>query len=179
MNFASEEYVRVPSRGDTSGQKCPVKVGHSSGRKFGRVPSHVASDPRLTYRDKAVYIALALFERRGIVNTGIRFMAKANNISKSHFARGVEALNRCGHIARQESLKRGQRQTYSLRSVVFGRKEASPPVVIPAPRQSRSTVKCPECRKPCRGLLRAGWCRSCAWDRKVRRIAQEEIVRTA
>ena len=40
-------------------------------------------------------------------------------------------------------------------------------------------IICPRCHKSCHGLMKIGWCRSCGWDLKVRRIAREEISATA
>jgi hypothetical protein len=36
-------------------------------------------------------------------------------------------------------------------------------------------LRCPRCGGRCRQLLRAGWCRTCAWVIRVERIAERKV----
>lgn len=175
----SEEYVRVPDGRYTSGGKCSGKPVHSSeeeaaaraARKFGRVPATVISDPTLKYRDKAVYVALALFERKGIVNTGIRYMAKACHIRPEAFCLGIAALVKGGHISTNQSAKRGQRQSYQLVSTVFTGKVKEEKRLAQGETVLASHT-CPKCERPAR-LNKVGMCYGCADELKWTRAKSE------
>ena len=187
----SVKSVRVPLFRNTLPEECTEKSEHSevsqAARKalghYSRVPSEVTTDPILSHRDKAVYAALALFERKGTANTGIRYMAEASHIRLDSFCVGLRHLAERGHISQEINLKRGRRQTYRMKAAMFATirrgKSVAPSATVLEPPEDKPKVTCPRCHKSCHGLMKIGWCRSCGWDLKVRRIAREEISATA
>lgn len=157
MKSPSVKSVRVPPRRDTFDKKCPALGGHFSGnpaeKSYGRVAAKVCADPDLSSKDVRVYAALAILERGGVVNSGVRWIAACCAMGRSAVSRSIASLIRHGHVEVSEGRKLGQRQRYSLTSQVFQRKRE----ILPKCEQA----SCKRCSKVAHRVAASGLCRTC------------------
>jgi hypothetical protein len=187
----SVKSVRVRKSPHTSGEKRTEisaqseKAVRKALNGFGRIPGNVGVDVRLSSRDKVVYWALALFERKGVVKSGIRWMAAACNILPDEFCISLRKLVACGHISKSDDWKPGQRQQYRLLSPIFGRRAVQPAVEVkivhdcanchePSPKVNKAR-HCPPCAKLLRGFARVDQ----KSTRKIQRLVSQPRARVA
>ena len=144
--------------------------------RFGVVPWGVITDVRLTNTDVRVYGILALSERGGVATIGGRLLGKSACVSRRTARRSLKNLIAAGHLEVQLGHKgRGARARYRLTSPLFAAKIGSGPAESGAGQELNrgkaavDLIRCPKCRTPCRRLLRAGWCRSCAAQLRLER----------
>jgi DNA-binding Lrp family transcriptional regulator len=104
-------------------------------------------------------------------------IAAAVNSSRPQVIRHIRALESLGYITVRRA--HNKRNEYAVPGVTGVRVRGTvvAPVVVEKPK--RITVQCPKCSRPVPALLRVGWCRACNWELKVRRIAQDEMRKTA
>lgn len=161
----------------------PVCHGQKPSSEWARIPWEVGTDDQLKDRDVRVYFALASFTRKRTgprASAGIRWIAECVHVAPRLVVDSLRRLSACGHLE-MLSYKNGQRREYRLTSPVFAGVPArtSAPIIGSPKSIDRAQIRCPHCRKLCRGLLKVGWCRSCNWNGKVRRIVREEIGKSA
>ena len=144
---------------------------------FGRVPAEVRRDRRLTHCDVHLYAELAGSERGGVANIGERLLSKLVRIKRRSVRESMARLIQCGYVAVEQRNERC-RAYYRLTDPIFSVPafaEPAEPVSFVSP-----LITCPKCKKPCGGLLKTGWCRSCNWyvkmDGLVRRVVRQEIA---
>jgi hypothetical protein len=145
--------------------------------RFAMVPWGVSVDERLKAVDVRIYAILAACRRKSTAKMGSRLLGRNACMNFRRVAASIERLISCGHIEISRSWK-GARTEYRLLSPIFDIKGKVP---IGAELKHvavgrREMVACPRCHREVGGLLKAGWCRSCAWELKVRRIAQSEVL---
>lgn len=102
-------------------------------------------------------------------------IGRAVNCSARQAIRHVNSLIDLGYVKAKKVGNR--RNTYSVTAIA-----SKAPITQPETKESapaKQQVRCPECRKNRPMLLKAGWCRSCGWQRKVRVIVREEMEKTA
>ncbi len=147
--------------------------------KYARIPASVLFDVKLTPEDKTVYCALAFKEKDGMLESGLRFIGDLLGISRNRVKRSIERLVKFEHVARSIA-KRGDRSQYVLRSPIFSGKGSfytgRSAVVSSNVSPKRQSKPCPKCHKPCFQILKAGWCRACAWEFKVGRVFDRKMV---
>lgn len=180
--------VRVTVSRHGLSQKRTAKASRFSAedekRKFGRTPTVVGGDRELSPRDKLVYWALALFERTGVVHTGIRYMADACNVRPDAFCKSLKRLEERGHVKVLRSGS-GKRSSYKLTSLVFATgRAARSGVGASADEETPTRVKpelspCLKCRKLCRPSRLTRFCRDCKSETRIRVIAREEVAKFA
>lgn len=153
---------------------------------FAMVPIEVRRDPRLTHRDKVVYMELAGARRGSRANIGERLLAGHCGIDRRGLRKVIRKLVDCGHVELEECAGR-KRARYLLTSRLFAPAvaaiEETPvrPVSVPA------AQSCGKCARRVRGLGKTGVCRNCAVvertekiaDRVARRVVKEEIVKVS
>lgn len=145
------------------------------------IPLAVLADPRLKPLDIRVYGFLASCRRGEVVTVGARRIASSIHATTRKIGESVDRLAAAGHVATKNS-GRGRRNVYSLTSQLFTKNTKNSEEFEQAetsPDLSDTAVKlvaCPKCHTRCKGLLRIGWCRSCNWKLKVRRIVREEMA---
>ncbi len=143
------------------------------------VPWVIATDKRLSHGDVRIFLILAACRRGPNVNVGRRRIAKLIHVSRDTVKRALAKFERLGYLEFKPSA-RGKRGRYSLTSPLF-----SPAAVTPIAESSEwhspapPLVKCSRCSNQCRGLLKVGWCRACAWRDKGAAISREEIQKAA
>ena len=173
-------YVRVPNSGGRFQQEPSPHMGtvveaKPSAKSYGRIPGTVTFDKLLSDRDKTIYSILAHYERKGIVNCGLRKMASVLGISKNRIGKSIDVLVARGHIERMEGTGvDGLRSNYRLLSPVFGGTETT---AQPAQPKARPKVsKCLHCHKP-RVLAKTGWCKACAAEKTAERKMEGVVIR--
>jgi hypothetical protein len=150
----------------------------------------IGTDPRLKHLDVRVYFVLAGCRRGPTVKIGTRLIAKYACTSQRRVIESITRLKSCGYIENR-SVKNGARAEYRLTAEKFA--AAQKPVIgarfsdigkagrgrglIRNGELTPTMVHCPRCSKTCGGLLKVGWCRRCNGDDRMRRIADEQIVR--
>ncbi len=144
------------------------------------VPLEVGSDPRLTARDVRVYLALSASRRGADVTVGVRRIAQYSRVGFRKIGTILGKLEKYGHIAIEPAEKNGARARYHLTAPLFSKVtvgvEASGEGDFLA---KPELLRCPRCHKRCGGLLKVGWCRSCNWEVKVRKITRDEMSKSA
>jgi hypothetical protein len=170
MNSPSVTSVRVHNGGHGF-----EKSVHNGGHGFGKVPGKILTDPALTAVDIRVYGFLAFCERSGSATVGIRRIAKMIHAVPRKVQESLRRLVSAGYVAKNSRLT-GKRTIYRLGKATSnegGKQEVAGEVGQAEP---RIMVRCPECGQRRGGLLKVGWCRSCNWGKKVRKIVREEIA---
>lgn len=170
----------TPGVSPTTPQDLARKVSGSANgaERFGRHTLVSVVDGRVS--DKAFRV-LALLECcawDAPIRLAFEEIAESVNSSRPQVIRHIKALEERGYIAVRRT--HNQRNEYSVVGItgmqIRGRKLEVTPEVKPA---AKELVRCPKCSKNCGGLLKAGWCRGCNAELKVRRIVREEIRKTA
>lgn len=172
-NLPGIEYLR--------GHTTPPSTGHTTTPTFGMIPLEISADPSLSHRDVRVFNILASHRRGPFVSIGERRIGKMIRIDRRGVRDSIAKLVKTAHVEALTS-KHGGRARYRLTSELFGGKAKPAAQAVPSchqPEKPDLLPICPKCRKSCRQLLKVGYCRSCRWDAKVRRITREEIARTA
>jgi DNA-binding Lrp family transcriptional regulator len=186
MNLPSSLYKETGVSHDTPGvspttpqDRARRISGHPKGaERFGRHTLVSVVDGRLS--DKAFRL-LALLECcawDAPIRLAFEEMAEAIDSSRPQVIRHVKALESVGYIAVRRT--HNQRNEYSVVGItgtkIRGRKLE---VAAPETKPAKELVRCPKCSKNCGGLLKAGWCRGCNADLKVRRIVRDEMRKSA
>jgi hypothetical protein len=137
---------------------------------FAVIPARMYLDERLNGTDRDVYgaICICLRSRSGSIEVAQQEIGAFLNLSARQVRRSIRALLASGALKTRK--QRGGPSVYEIAA----RPKAKRPS---AERAAPEKVKCPKCRKFCRGLLMVGWCRSCNWKAKVRMIVREEVQR--
>lgn len=143
------------------------------GAWFAAIPARLYLDRSLNGTDRDVYgvIGICLRSRAGSIEVSQPEIGEFLGLSARQVRRSLRRLVAAGAIKVRG--QRGAPSVYGIDAPAHAEKVATEKAVEPTP-----TVKCPKCRKSCRGLLKVGWCRSCGWKNKVQRIVREEIART-
>jgi hypothetical protein len=145
-------YVRVHDGVNTT-----VHDGVNSSRSklakqaYGRVPSGVVSDSRLSDRDVRVFAGLAVFERKGVATVGLRWLADSCGIPYQKIGPSIKRLVDFGHIVSIEAGK-GRRQQYQLQASIFAGKKLAT--------EERDRPSCARCGKN-RKVNKACYCSTC------------------
>ena len=140
--------------------------------RYARIPETVGSDPQLRSQDVRVYYALALAERNGLAIIGQRAIATSARMSQPHVASAIGRLESAGHIRVDRRIR--ARAGYTLMAPMFAAQQAiSPPA---ATVQVIAMRKCPRCNRAVRQVLKAGWCRTCAWTDRVASVARRVVA---
>lgn len=180
MNLPYKEYIRVPPTATLSGKSVPP-CDNTLGSRFAMIPWEVGSDPRLTHRDVRVYFALAAARRGEIAKIGVRRIAEGCHVGYRKIGLILSKLKTCGHVE-FEADARGKRTKYVLTSPLFATKPGGLVADAESKRKvsgSREKVQCGRCGERCFGLLKVGWCRSCNWKLKVRKVVEDMDRRKA
>jgi hypothetical protein len=148
---------------------------------FAMVPKSVRDDVRMSHRDLHVYMELAgARDKTDHARVGERLLSKLSRVDRRSLRTVLKRLVEFGHVE-IEGKGAKTRARYRLTNPLFS---------IPASADSANvnarkadilvpSMSCPRCRKSCKQLLRVGWCRSCQWDLKMRRMIREEIEKSA
>lgn len=159
-----------------------VPVNFLTGKiRFGMVPQDVMARRDISPACKLVLAAMAM-ESLGSGHIAISHQALAFlcGLSRSAVLDCLRRLQACGLIEPDgKPVKQVQPYRILHARLINDVKavELRPAKVI------RAVILCPSCKRKRPMLLKSGICRACAWDikmdRKVRRLVQEEIARTA
>ena len=140
--------------------------------RFAMLPADVLRRTDLSATAKIVLAAMAMESySSGKVSISHQAIATTAGVSRPQVLYCLKVLEGKGLIEADGTPVK-QVQPYRLlhaRLCARSRREAVPEV------KGRSPVRCPRCGKSRQMLLKVGWCRSCGWELKVRKIAQEEI----
>lgn len=105
------------------GESSSVLPGESTfSGGHGRIPRSVGSDPKLKDRDVRVFYALANYERKGIVNTGIRALATCARVPRCRIQASIARLITHGHVQLAHNTGKGKRNSYRLMDPIFAAK---------------------------------------------------------
>ncbi len=142
---------------------------------FGATPARMYADRRLTPRDRDVYgvISMCLLGKPGEIEITEEEIAEFLGISARGVRRSIHSLVYAKELDVRRVMFGGN--AYRLTTPPFVAKAPQAPVAAPMPK--RELIACPTCRKRVRGLLKTGWCRSCGWEKKTRKVVQDELER--
>jgi hypothetical protein len=132
---------------------------------WGKVPLLSVVDDNLSH---FAFRVLALFSVKplsgDVIELSHREIAEAMTCSERQAIRGVAELERAQYL--EVSRRHNMRNSYRMNLALEAKARAAAPApeeVVQAvlPRVPDAAVKCGRCRKPCRKVGKAGWCRSC------------------
>jgi DNA-binding Lrp family transcriptional regulator len=125
----------------------------------------------LNATDRDVYgaICVCLRGRSGSIDVSQQEIGEFLNLSARQVRRSIRRLSESGALKTRR--QRGGPSIFEIAFVPAARKRVSQK----AAGEENPAVTCPKCHKRCHGLLKVGWCRSCNWKNKVRRIVREEM----
>lgn len=147
------------------------------GLPYGILPREVTTDVRLKHVDVRIYGVLATCRKGSRVKIGMRLIAKSACTSLGKIGPALKRLSDCGHI---EIIRHSFRKRSEYRITYYRFNEEKAETCTPKSGKADSDLlSCPRCHSKCRQLLRTGWCRSCAWNDKIRGVVREEIARSA
>lgn len=157
-------------------------------RGFAMVPCDVLVDPRLNHSDIRVYAVLAASRKGTAASLGTRLIARYGCMGQTLAVESARRLKACGYVD-VTCGKNGGRAEYRLTSQYFAAAEnhsigvglnesEERPAAGVKSSQPPPVIHCPLCHNRCRGLLKVGWCRSCNWEKKVRKVVHQEIAKT-
>ncbi len=178
----SKEYKTCSEKPNGLGQKRSEKP---NGR-YGRTPDSVLLDRSLSPVARCVFAFLARSAVKTCkVSLGQRLISDQLGFHLSTVNKAIGELITAKHVE-STTTRNGGRTIYTLTSPLFG----AGPVrasggelegeLEPKPKPaSAPTLSCPRCHKRCGALLKVGWCRSCNWELKVRKITRDEMSKSA
>lgn len=180
MNRTSILSIKKPCQNfDTSCQKTD-RLG-----TFGKLPSDVRALPKKALSPTGKLVFSEYAERsRGTdraVAASERDIAAGSGISRASVIPALRQLLKIGLFVK-DGLPVKQIQAYRIIHPMFKASEhqAKEPEKRLGP---HDWVTCPACYREKPSLLKVGWCRACAADKKVehisRRVAREEIEKSA
>ena len=129
---------------------------------WGKVPLLSVVDDNLSH---FAFRVLALFSVKplsgDVIELSHREIAEAMTCSERQAIRGVVELERARYV--EVSRRHNIRNSYRLKLPNPGAVASTPAEVVQAAalKAPKAAVTCGRCRKPCRKVAKAGWCRSC------------------
>ena len=146
------------------------------GLAYAILPREVTTDERLKHVDIRVYAVLATCRKGSHVKIGMRLIARFACISLRNVGPSLTRLADCGYL-KVVSHSFRHRSEYQLTYQRFNAEAKKPAVEGKTP--ERELLFCPRCHRRCLQLLRVGWCRSCSFGDRIRKVVREEITRIA
>jgi hypothetical protein len=162
---------------ETLSKKRQVMCEKTTGKpRFAMLPEDVLADIRLTPAAKLVLAGMSMMSfQSGRISISHQALGEVCGLSRSAVLTSVKALARFGLIEPDGAAVRQVQPYKLLHSRLASVSQVSSQVVVDK-RNAGKMVACPTCHKSRKQLLKAGWCRSCAWELRVRGLAREEIA---
>ena len=160
----------------------PVETVFDQNR-WAKLPWTAICDARLSTRDLRIFAALCAARQGQIVTVGVRWLVDSVHIRDAGVLKSLRHLEETGYLTIRSG-GAGRRQSYLLRSSLFSSSDspASDPPSQPAtqtPSSSPDTplplVRCSLCRRQCKRVLKAGWCRSCNADKRIEKAVDRKL----
>lgn len=136
---------------------------------FSRTPLSVTLDPKLQHADRTTFDVISFLGMPGnSCKESIRDLAAVLSTDKTQVRRSIARLISSGHVRRSGDSLEIASPIFQQRGLVAGSIRE----------HGRAKVTCGNCGKPRHSLLKVGWCRSCNFNFKIRKVVRDEIATT-